>query len=102
MKQQLFLIPLSVSSVVGLGPGVLHFGPFLAGVFSPLEGLNTRKTRVFAFPGARKNVENAPQNPRKIRGFGWETSVFARFGYVFGVKNVAKPSENAVFPAGTS
>ena len=82
--------------------GVLHFGPLLAGVFSPLEGLNTRKTRVFAFPGARKKRENAPQNPRKIRGFGWETSVFARFGYVFGVKNVAKPSENVVFPAGTS
>ena len=81
---------------------MLFFDPLLAGVFSSLEGLNTRKTRVFALPRARKKRDNSPQNPRKIRGFGWETSVFARFGYVFGVKNLAKPSENVVFPAGTS
>ena len=70
LKQQLFLIPLSVSSVVGLGPGRgsftwgnarkmsnLHggscFGAFLLGPLGrgfgfPLGGSNTRKTRVFA------------------------------------------------------
>ena len=56
---------------------------------------------MFELPGARKKRENSPQNPRKIRGFGWETSVFARFGYVLGVKNVAErkrdvPSWNLV------
>ena len=105
----------------GLAVGRLHGGTLGKSVFtwgkllwrlilSPLGscfcftfgGSNTRKTHVWELPGARKNVENAPQNLRKIRGFGWETSVFARFGYVLGVKNVAKPSENAVFPAGTS
>ena len=83
------------------------FGAFILGPLGccfgfTLGGSNTRKTRVFELLGARKKRENAPQNPRKIRGFGWETSVFARFGYVFEVKNLAKPSENVVFPAGTS
>ena len=53
------------------------------------------------FPGLEKNVNMHPRTLVKYE-VGWETSVFARFGYVLGVKNVAKPSENAVFPAGTS
>ena len=82
--------------------GAFLLGPLGRGFGFPLGGSNTRKTRVFELPGARKKRENVPQNPRKIRGFGWETSVFARFGYVLGVQNEAKPSENVVLPAGTS
>ena len=73
--------------------GVLFFWALLGVVLvSAKKELNTRKTRVFELPGARKKRENAPQNPRKIRGFGWETSVFARFGYVFEARSTAKPS----------
>ena len=62
---------------------------------------HTQNTCFGASRGSKAR-EIKPRNPRKIGGFGWETSVFARFGYVFGAKNVAKPSENVVFPAGTS
>ena len=48
-----------------LGPRVGRFwGSFLAflgGVFSPWEGLNTRKTRVFALPGARTTWKMHPR-----------------------------------------
>ena len=70
--QLLFLTPLSVFS---LGRFWARWGCVLGlfcGLFSALcfscFQLKPRKTRVFALPGARKNVKKARQNPRKIRG----------------------------------
>ena len=54
---------ISIARVLGLAWGSFGplFVPFLGGVFSTLEGLNTRKTRVLELPGARKNVEMHPR-----------------------------------------
>ena len=153
LEQQLFLTPLSVSSVVGFGPGGgrlhggtlgkfaftwgngfphvnsqqhLHggtagwgasgasgcFGCFgvlwgaALGFFQGLVGGFGRaehsQNTCFGASRGSKAREIKPRNPRKIGGFGWGNSVFARFGCVLGVKNAAKPNENVVFPDETS
>ena len=56
----------------------------------------------FGPPVASKNTKKGALEPCKIRGFGSQNCIFARFGCIFEPKNAAKSSESAVLQAKTS